>query len=215
MNTALLIAHRGNTKNFPENTFEAFKSAFDLGADGIECDVHLDDKQNVIIVHNYTFDRTQTYLTLEELIKTFSHRGRLEIEIKSFDPVCIEKISNLITQYNLSDYNLTSSILPLLPNIKAIIPTATTGMIFRSNLLEDWMTPDVVLLFLKGYLSLTKCNILHLDQDKYTPEIVEELHNQGYKLHSHLKTADKSLLNQARELGIDECTFDDVEILKL
>jgi len=40
----LLIVHRGDTVHFPENTLEAFKSAFDLGADGIECDVQCDEK---------------------------------------------------------------------------------------------------------------------------------------------------------------------------
>ena len=40
----LLIVHRCDTVHFPENTLEAFKSAFDLGADGIECDVQCDEK---------------------------------------------------------------------------------------------------------------------------------------------------------------------------
>ena len=37
----LIIAHRGDVTNAPENTIPAFKSALDLGADGIELDVRL------------------------------------------------------------------------------------------------------------------------------------------------------------------------------
>ena len=35
----LVIAHRGDNTNAPENTISAFKKALDLGADGIELDV--------------------------------------------------------------------------------------------------------------------------------------------------------------------------------
>lgn len=214
MNKPLLIAHRGDSVNFPENTMEAFQSAFDLGADGIECDVHLDEDGKVIVVHNYLYDRTKTYPTLSEVLEKFSDKGRLEIEIKSFNPICIEKVDDLIRKYNPKDYELTSSILPLLPLIKHSLPSAKTGMIFRSNLLEEWMTPKIVLMFLMGYMDLTKSNVLHLDLDKYTAALISELHKHNYLLHTHLKSSDKDILNQARELGIDQCTFDDINLLK-
>ena len=37
----LIIAHRGDGANAPENTIKAFRSAYELGADGIELDVRL------------------------------------------------------------------------------------------------------------------------------------------------------------------------------
>ena len=40
MNKTLNIAHRGFTKEFPDNTLEAFYAAIKLGIDGIECDLH-------------------------------------------------------------------------------------------------------------------------------------------------------------------------------
>ena len=36
-----IIAHRGASRERPENTLAAFERAADLGADGCECDVHL------------------------------------------------------------------------------------------------------------------------------------------------------------------------------
>jgi hypothetical protein len=109
MNRPLLIAHRGDTINFPENTLEAFRSAFDLGADGIEFDVHLADDGRVIVVHNYVYDKNKNYPTLEEVLQMFALKGRLEIEIKSFNPVCIEKVAELIHKYDPPDFELTSS----------------------------------------------------------------------------------------------------------
>ena len=37
----LIITHRGDTQNAPENTVAAFESAIAQGADGVELDIHL------------------------------------------------------------------------------------------------------------------------------------------------------------------------------
>ena len=39
MSPAVVIAHRGASATFPENTVEAFRAARDLGADWVELDV--------------------------------------------------------------------------------------------------------------------------------------------------------------------------------
>jgi len=46
-----LVAHRGGTGLWPENTLEAFVPAMDLGSDGIEIDVHL-TRDGVPVVHH-------------------------------------------------------------------------------------------------------------------------------------------------------------------
>ena len=38
---ALIIAHRGASGYAPENTMAAFEKALEMGAEGIELDVHL------------------------------------------------------------------------------------------------------------------------------------------------------------------------------
>ena len=40
MPSAEIIAHRGASRERPENTIPAFSRAAELGADGIELDVH-------------------------------------------------------------------------------------------------------------------------------------------------------------------------------
>ena len=85
----LIIAHRGDTINFPENTIKAFESAFKKGADGVELDVHLDQNENVIVVHDYSFDINKKYPFLKDVLKQFGQKGRLEIEIKSLNPIFI------------------------------------------------------------------------------------------------------------------------------
>jgi len=47
----LKIAHRGGSGLWPENTLGAFERAIDIGADGIELDVHL-TKDGILVVHH-------------------------------------------------------------------------------------------------------------------------------------------------------------------
>ena len=52
-----VVAHRGDSKHFPENTIEAFLSAVEMGIDVIETDVHLSKDNQVVIWHDETLDR--------------------------------------------------------------------------------------------------------------------------------------------------------------
>ncbi|HEX7776534.1 MAG TPA: glycerophosphodiester phosphodiesterase family protein [Parvibaculum sp.] len=51
MAAPLQIAHRGGTGLWPENTLGAFAHAIDIGADGVELDVHL-SRDGVLVVHH-------------------------------------------------------------------------------------------------------------------------------------------------------------------
>jgi len=55
--TLKVVAHRGDSAFFPENTLPAFKSAAELGVDCIETDVHLTSDGVCVIWHDDTFER--------------------------------------------------------------------------------------------------------------------------------------------------------------
>lgn len=54
----LVIAHRGASEGWPENTIPAFMAGIDQGADMIETDVHMSADGELIIMHDTTVDRT-------------------------------------------------------------------------------------------------------------------------------------------------------------
>jgi len=56
----LIIAHRGDVQRFPENTLEGIVAAADVGADGIEFDVHQSADGTWWVIHDSTLDRTTT-----------------------------------------------------------------------------------------------------------------------------------------------------------
>lgn len=68
-----VYAHRGASGYAPENTLEAFQLAADMGAQGIELDVHICKSGEIVVIHDETVDRvadgtgTVADMTLEEL----------------------------------------------------------------------------------------------------------------------------------------------------
>jgi glycerophosphoryl diester phosphodiesterase len=68
-----IIGHRGAAGLAPENTLEAIRRGLELNVHGIEIDVQLTKDRQVVVIHDFTVDRTSDgsgevdRLTLEEL----------------------------------------------------------------------------------------------------------------------------------------------------
>ncbi|MFN8441490.1 MAG: glycerophosphodiester phosphodiesterase family protein [Caldilineaceae bacterium] len=60
----LIIAHRGDTKNAPENTLPAFASAIQQGTDGIELDVHWSKDEHLVVHHFFGYEGTASEYNL-------------------------------------------------------------------------------------------------------------------------------------------------------
>lgn len=54
----LVFAHRGGSRLAPENTIAAFDHGLELGADGLELDVHLSRDGVLVVHHDTTLERT-------------------------------------------------------------------------------------------------------------------------------------------------------------
>ena len=54
----VIVAHRGASRQAPENTMEAFQLAVEAGADAIELDVHLTADGRLAVIHDDTLERT-------------------------------------------------------------------------------------------------------------------------------------------------------------
>jgi len=80
----LNIGHRGAKGHEPENTLPSFQKALNLNADGIELDVHVCKTGELIVIHDFTVDRTTngsgaiSELSLSE-IKALRINGEIEV----------------------------------------------------------------------------------------------------------------------------------------
>jgi len=54
----LNLGHRGAPKAAPENTIASFQTAHEMGADGVELDVMLCADGEVVVMHDFSVDRT-------------------------------------------------------------------------------------------------------------------------------------------------------------
>jgi glycerophosphoryl diester phosphodiesterase len=54
----LIVAHRGFSSRYPENTMAAFRAAIDSDAHMIELDVNLSKDRQLVVIHDETVDRT-------------------------------------------------------------------------------------------------------------------------------------------------------------
>jgi len=85
MKKPLLLAHRGFSGHFPENTRRAFMEAIALGrCDGFESDVHLSADGEPMVIHDPVLNRTTSGAGP---VKAMTYRQLQELDIGSwFDP---------------------------------------------------------------------------------------------------------------------------------
>ncbi|MGA9347578.1 MAG: glycerophosphodiester phosphodiesterase [Anaerolineae bacterium] len=109
----LNFAHRGASRDAPENTLAAFRLAREMGADGVELDVQASKDGEAVVIHDFTVDATtdgqgpvrdktlaelkeldagswfdarfagQRIPTLQEVIVEVGHQLLLNIELKA------------------------------------------------------------------------------------------------------------------------------------
>jgi len=105
MKNIKIIAHRGYSKEYNENTKNAFFKAIELGADGLELDIQKTKDNVFVIIHDGSIDRISNdkgkiqdflwkdlkkikifkkdrILSLEELLKIIPDKILLDIELK-------------------------------------------------------------------------------------------------------------------------------------
>ena len=84
-NYVMIIAHRGNWRNAPENSLQGYKQCIDGGIDGIEIDVHMTKDSAIVIMHDDTLDRTTTG---KGLVSDYTFRTNKTIKLKISNRGC-------------------------------------------------------------------------------------------------------------------------------
>ena len=130
-----IIAHRGASFDAPENTLGAVNLAWKLGADAVEIDVYLTNDHRIVVIHDYTTNRTsgvekivanssfdelrtldvgnwkdkkwagQKIPSLEEVLKTVPRGKRLFVEIKC-GPEIVQDFFRVVSASGISSRQL-------------------------------------------------------------------------------------------------------------
>jgi len=118
-----VIAHRGFSGQYPENTLAAIHAAIELGVDMVEIDVHETADGELIVFHDYRLKRicgvrgrvrTTTFArirqlnpavpTLDEVLTACRGKTRLLIEIKRADPC---KVADRVRGHDVIIFSLS------------------------------------------------------------------------------------------------------------
>jgi len=86
----LIIAHRGGSEEFTENTLGAFTRAMKIGADGIETDLRLTRDGVVVVYHDEKYGRVEG-LPKSGSAKLISALTYAELSAKTLPPVGEDK----------------------------------------------------------------------------------------------------------------------------
>jgi glycerophosphoryl diester phosphodiesterase len=195
MNKILKIGHRGAQGFEPENTLISFEKAIEMGADGIELDVHLSLDGHLIVIHDETIDRTTNgqglvnQLTLAEL-KSFRINGKIEIptleevldlinkrcfvniELKNSDTA--EKVVAVIEHYisdknwNQTDFIVSSFDWNALQQVRFLNDEIRIGVLTETDM-------DLAISFAR----FMKAEALHPDYQLLTKENTKTLKEKG------------------------------------
>ena len=59
-NKILVVSHRGDWRNSPENSLQAIENCIEMGVDVVEIDIHKTKDGELVLMHDHTIDRTTT-----------------------------------------------------------------------------------------------------------------------------------------------------------
>ena len=192
----LCIGHRGAMGYEPENTLLAIAKALTLDVDWIEIDVY-NIENNLIVFHDRDLSRTtngtgdiydysfadlrsldagkgQQIPTLAEVFDLVDRRCGINIELKGIHTA--ELVINLITEYvergwQYKDFLVSSFNHYELKQIKDACPQIAIGILIY-NLPLNYLDIATAL----------NAVVIIASYDFVTPEIVENIHNRGFKI---------------------------------
>jgi glycerophosphoryl diester phosphodiesterase len=186
-----VIGHRGCGKGQIENTLRAMREGLAAGADGVEFDVQASRDGQVVVIHDYTLERTtngtgsvaqhtlaelkrldagegEAIPTLQEVVDELKgHRGVLidiEIKVPNIEQKVLETVrrNNIVAQVILSSFSQS-----ILKAVRSNDREIATGLLY-SHPLEDPVQAAVDL----------GANALHPEYTFVSRALVQECHKE-------------------------------------
>ncbi|MGK0254372.1 MAG: glycerophosphoryl diester phosphodiesterase [Mariniflexile sp.] len=216
-NSILKIGHRGAKGHLAENTLESIKKALNLGADGIEIDVHRCASGELVVFHDFTLDRMTNVSgevskhtlkqirqaevkghcqipTLSEVLTFVNNKCLINIELKGHDTA---KEASRLIQFFVEkkgwDYKniiVSSFQKNLLETVYMINDKIPLGVLTDSNL-------DAAVNFAKSIHAVS----IHPDYTLLTQEIVDNL-KEDFKVFTYTVNNLKPI-KRIKSYGVD------------
>ncbi|MEX2690069.1 MAG: glycerophosphodiester phosphodiesterase [Candidatus Njordarchaeum guaymaensis] len=186
----LCIAHRGASEAAAENSLKSFQLALEMGADGIELDVHPTKDKKLVVLHDalvdsvtggsgfvsdYTLseikkldiDAGEKIPTLDEVFRLVGDRGMIDVEIKEMDMA--ELVVREIEKHNMIHNVIVTSFYDgEIQRVKELNPNIKTGLLL-------WYIPDDLIIRAKK----AKTNYILPNIEDFTEELYHKVKESG------------------------------------
>ena len=214
----LTIGHRGAAGNEPENTIQSFKKAVDIGVDMIEFDIQLCKSGEVVVIHDFTLERTtngigyvtetslsdikklnagkgQQIPTLEEALNTINRNTEVNIELKgnNIARATATLIRSFIENKNwqTDDFLVSSFNHSELLAFKKLMPEIRIGVLFEE--IPDGFNETA---------SALKAFSINAEFNYLTKKNVNHIHSLGYKVFAYTVNSKDDKLRM-KQMGVD------------
>lgn len=216
MSVVQILAHRGANRVAPENTLAAMVEARDLGADGVELDVHRSADGHLVVRHDAdTPIGPLSALSLAEIAAVLPEvptlaavlsacEGRLvDVEVKDPDPRAVEALVALLDARAGRDEVLVSSFhRPTVDLVRASAPAVPTGLLTVG--LDPLTALAVAAAHGHSAVHPDVGTLLRAD----VREVVGRAHDQGLRVNVWTVN-DRDQLVRLRDAGVDALITDD------
>lgn len=234
-----IVAHRGATTDFPENTVSAFQRAIELGADIIEMDVRL-TKDHVPVIYHWFYLQAKTNMhgaifnhtyrdiqgacvldddgnpienckvpTLYQILNMFGGQTGFEIEIHGPEIGAPAMIGGVLSGFGSLWKDIT--ITSYEPELLMEMKRLYPGL--TVDLLihrsKSWMERDVAEYVALNKAQLTHARAVHMHLSQLTPEIIGNFNQHGIEVYTW-DVNDEESLNACFDLGVKRIATDDI-----
>jgi len=225
-----ITAHRGSSKDAPENTLSAIDAAIKNGATFAEIDVQQTKDGKLVILHDKSFMRTtgvernvweltleeirqldtgilfdekftgEKIPTLEEVIKYSKGRIKLNIEIKT----------------NGHETNLVSEVVRVIKDMdlmsSCVVSSLDYPVLEEVERLEPRIKTGYILFVALGDLEKLTVDFYSVEETNVTEKFIEKAHAINREVHVWTINTEESMVN-VLELGVDNIITDNVKML--
>ncbi|QED38229.1 glycerophosphodiester phosphodiesterase [Antarcticibacterium arcticum] len=222
------IGHRGAKGHLAENTLESISLAVEMGVDAIEIDVHCCRTGELVVIHDFTLDRTTNgegevaghsleYLRslqveakyriplLTEVLDLIEGKCRINIELKGLNTA--EGTCKIINQYvKERNWSYNDFVVSSFQKNELFVVLSTDPEIHIGVLSKASMTEAIEL----G--KMLKAKAIHPSVGIITRQGVKAAHKAGFKVYVWTVN-DRESIERMKEFGVDGIISDFPELL--
>ncbi len=223
-----VVAHRGACTEAIENSWSAFEMALDASSDRIELDVHLTSDQQLVVIHDHSFERTtnsrekvgdlsrseieskirllngEKVPFLDEVLEKYLNSIEFNIEVKDTKPDCINHVVKLIReQKNPSKIVVSSFDISVCETITREYPEIKVALLWEKSLI----LPGSFALGPGRIMQKNGIRIFHPDVRLVSKNLVSTIKNNGWEIIPYVsltrETEPEELWSHLMSLDVD------------